>query len=401
MLNFDTGIERVFYNYRYFLKKCGIINQTTGKVVRSMKTVYEIMHGDRKVAWLDTQGHCKIYFKSFMPFSLYLEETENDIDILVNNVTNFYHWCASRILTLDRQYAKVILNSIGASQAFTDKERANIALTYKCLSLTDIYWVRNKGEKISFEKVNLYENHLANTLVDVSLRGKQPSVHNEHLAKEEAAKDLATNGCYPKAWIRGTDHFQLYKDGGEDIVENEVLASKICQCFDCNQVKYALGEYDGEVVSISDIMTTKEYSIVSREAFEIYAVNKEIDPMKYILRLDAYSFYMMNILDYLIGNVDRHWGNWGFLVDNKKNKLISLHPLMDFNLSFNAYDTIDGSNCQTVMPQRMTQKEAALVAVKKIGLNQVAEIEKSWFANREKDYDMLISRLAVLKEYNK
>ena len=101
-----------------------------------------------------------------MPFSLYLEEAENDIDTLVNNVANFYHWCVSRILTLDRQYAKSILNSIGASQAFTDKERAGIALTYKCLFLTDIYWVRQKKEKISFDEVNLYENYLDNTLVE-------------------------------------------------------------------------------------------------------------------------------------------------------------------------------------------------------------------------------------------
>lgn len=365
-----------------------------------MKTIYEIMHGDRKVAWIDTQGQCKIYFKSFMPFSLYLEETDNDIDILVNNVTNFQHWCASRILTLDRQYAKSILNSIGASQAFTDRERAGIALTYRCLSLTDIYWVRQKNEKVTFDEVNLYENHLDNALVDVSLRGKRITVHNKHLEKE-FAKDLSTNGCYPKAWIRKDDHFQLYKDGGRRIVENEVLASKVCQCFDCRQVKYSLDEYDGEPVSVSDIMTTKEYSIVSREAFEIYAANKEIDPMKYILKLDAYSYYMMNLLDYLVGNVDRHWGNWGFLIDNQKNKPISLHPLMDFNQVFGAYDTIEGANCQTVMPLRITQKEAAIAAVKKIGLNQIAEIEKNWFEHRENDYDMLMSRLEVLQAYGK
>ena len=71
---------------------------------------------------------------------------------------------------MDRQYAKAILNSIGASQAFTDKERAGIALTYRCLSLTDIYWVRQKKEKTSFDEVNLYENHLDNALVDVSLK---------------------------------------------------------------------------------------------------------------------------------------------------------------------------------------------------------------------------------------
>ncbi len=365
-----------------------------------MKRIYELMHGDRKVAWIDTQGHCKIYFKSFMPFSLYLEETENDIDTLVNNVTNFQYWCASRILTLDRQHVKAILNSIGASQSFTDKDRANIALSYRCLSLTDIYWIRQKKEKVSFEEVNLYENHLDNALVDVSLRGKQLTVHNEHLA-EEFAKDLSTNGCYPKAWIRKDKQFQLYKDGGKEFVENEVLASKICQCFDCKQVTYVLSEYDGEPVSVSDIMTTKEYSIVSREAFEIYAVNKDIDPMQYILKLDAYSYHMMNILDYLVGNVDRHWGNWGFLVDNQKNKLLSLHPLMDFNMAFGAYDTIEGANCQTVMPLRMTQKEAAIVAVKRIGLHQIAEIEKSWFVGREKEYAMLINRLEILKNYSK
>ena len=71
---------------------------------------------------------------------------------------------------------------------------------------------------------------------------------------------------------------------------------------------------------------------------------------------------MMNILDYLIGNTDRHWGNWGLLVDNKTNKPISLHPLMDFNQYFSAYDTLEGANCQTVMPSGMTHKEVALVA---------------------------------------
>lgn len=360
------------------------------------KKVYEIMHGDRRVARIDTQGHCKIYFKSFLPWSLYLEETTDDIDILVNNITNFQHWCASRILTLDRQYAKLILNSIGASQAFTDKERANIALSYRCLSLTDIYWVRYRREKISFAEVNLYENHLDNALVDVSLRGKQLTIHNAHL-EGEFAKDLATNGCYPKAWLRKGKHFQLYKDGGAQVVQNEVLASKVCQCFRCAQVTYRLGEYDGEMVSVSDIMTTKEQSIVSREAFEIYAENKEIDPMRYILKLDANAYYMMNILDYLIGNIDRHWGNWGFLMDNRRNKPISLHPLMDFNLAFQAYTNTEGANCQTVLPRHMTQKEAALEAVRKNGLHQIAEIQKEWFRGREEDYAMLLRRLEILR----
>lgn len=58
-----------------------------------------------------------------MPYNLFFEESD-EIDSLVNNVTNFNYWCASRMLTLNRKYAKEILNSIGAMQAVTDKDRA-------------------------------------------------------------------------------------------------------------------------------------------------------------------------------------------------------------------------------------------------------------------------------------
>lgn len=356
-----------------------------------MKVIYEIMHGEKAVAQIDTQGHCRILDDSFMPYNLYLEENDEDIDTLVNNVTNFNYWCASRVLTLDRQYAKEILNSIGASQAVTDRDRAKLALSYRCVSLTDIYWVREQEEKISFQDVNLYDNHLDNTFVSISLRGKQITVQNHKLAQ-----DLSTNGCFPKAWVRTETGFRLLKDGGKDAVEREILASRICQCFQCRQVTYTQGSYDGEKVSVSEIMTSKEYSIVSREAFEIYAVNHDIDVPSYILKLDAYAYYMMNILDYLTGNTDRHWGNWGFLVDNRSNEPVSLHPLMDFNQTFREYDTLEGARCQTVWPRLLTQKEAAAEAVREIGLNQLRGIDAAWFSGREQEYEMFRRRLDFL-----
>ena len=75
-------------------------------------TVYCIMHMEKRVAQVSTAGECKIYFENFMPYDLVLEESD-DFDDRINNVTNFYYWCASRMLTLDRTYAKEILNSIG------------------------------------------------------------------------------------------------------------------------------------------------------------------------------------------------------------------------------------------------------------------------------------------------
>lgn len=353
--------------------------------------VYDIMHMDRRVARISGLGHCKIYFKSFLPYNLYLEEAE-DIDTLVNNVTNFNYWCASRILTLDRKYAKEILNSIGMLQAVTDKERAKIALAYRCASLTDVFWVKLNKEKISFQEINLYENHLDNTFIDIALKGRQYTVQNEYLAR-----DLSTNGCFPKAWQRIQGGFRLLKDGGEEAVERELLASQICRCFQVSQVLYEEDYFDGEKVSVSSNITSKEYSIVPMESFEVYAANHNRDLKKYILSLDRHNYYMMNIVDYLVGNTDRHWGNWGVLVRNRNNKPVRLYDLMDFNQAFHSYDNVEGSNCQTMFGERINQKDAAVLAVSRIGLNQTREVSKESFVGLPQFYEMFCKRLDILK----
>ena len=360
-------------------------------MVKIKDDVYEIMHQDRRVARIDKTGHCKIYFKSFMPYNLYFEE-EEDIDTLVNNITNFYYWCSTRVLTLDRVYAKEILNSIGMLQAVTDRERAKIALTYRCASLTDVFWVKKFEEVVRFSEINLYENHLDNTFIDISLRGKQYTVENKALAR-----DLATNGWCTKEWKRTKDGFRLLKDGGKEVVERELLASQICRCFNVDQVYYERDFFDSEEVSVSDNITSREYSIVSMEAFEVYCMNKEKDVKKYILNLDKRAYYMMNIVDYLIGNTDRHWGNWGVLVKNSTNKPVSLHKLMDFNQAFHAYDTLEGANCQTLFGSHATQKEAAEEAVKKIGLNQIKPVNEVCFKNLPQYQEMFFRRLEYLK----
>ena len=112
------------------------------------------------------------------------------------------------VLSLDRKYAKEILNSIGVAQAVTDKDRAMISLSYHGVSLTDVYWVRKQEESISFRDINLYDNPLNDAVVELSLKGRQMTVTNQELAQ-----DLSTKGCFPKAWIRRKKGFTLLKDG--------------------------------------------------------------------------------------------------------------------------------------------------------------------------------------------
>lgn len=354
---------------------------------------YEIMHGEKKVAEINARGEAVILNEKFLPYDLYLEE-ERDLDTLINNIMNFNQWCASRVLSLDRKYAKEILNSIGMAQAVTDRDRAKISLSYHCVSLTDIYWVKEKGENISFEKMNLYDNSLNEAIVELSLRGRSMTVTNQELAP-----DLSTRGCFPKAWIRRNDDFILLKDGDDGAVKKELTASRLCQCFDFKQVIYQEGYYDGQQVTESRLITSKQYSIVSKMAYEIYALNHDLNVLDECIRLDKNTFYGMNILDYLVGNTDRHPENWGFLVDNQTNECISLYPIMDFNQSFGSYDTIEGANCLTIYPEKKTQREAAIEAVKQVGMRQISDINENIFADVPEWKDMFFRRLKELKKY--
>lgn len=368
------------------------LNDNAPKINRSI-TCYEIMHGEKKVAEINSQGMASVLNDRFMPYDLYLED-ERDFDTCFNNILNFQHWCASRVLTLDRKYAKEIMNSIGMAQAMTDQDRAKISLSYHCVSLTDIFWVKESHEDISYEQINIYDHSLNEAVVELSLRGKPMTVTNQ-----EMAQDLSTRGCFPKAWIRRKKDFILLKDGGCEIVKKELIASQICQCFDVKQVKYEKNYYDGQIVTESVLVTSKEYSMVSKAAFEVYAINHDLDVIDECLRLDKETYYGMNILDYLVGNIDRHPENWGFLVDNQTNECISLYPIMDFNQSFGSYDTIDGAMCLTGRGEIKTQREAAIEAVKIIGLRQIRNVDDMIFEDKIAWKEMFWRRYGELKKY--
>ena len=154
----------------------------------SKKTAtYEIMHMEKVVATVSENGRAKILYEQFMPYDMYLEES-NEFDDLINNLSNFYFWCASRVLSPDRIYAKEIMNSLGVPQAVTDRERAKIALSYHCVSLNDVYWVRTAGENVTFEELNLYDSPLNEAI--------RP-IHLLQLPKEILQKSVDINSKNP------------------------------------------------------------------------------------------------------------------------------------------------------------------------------------------------------------
>ena len=70
-------------------------------------------------------------------------------------------------------------------------------------------------------------------------------------------------------------------------------------------------------------------------------------------------------------------------------------------MSFQTYDTLDGANCLTVGARKLSQREAAIEAVKAIGLRQIRDIDLSIFAGEEQKKEMFLRRFAELKKVHK
>ncbi len=318
-------------------------------------------------------GAVTIFNSKKIPYSLYLESTDN-FDDRINNLMNFHHWCASRVLSLDREYAKEILNSCALSQGKTDKEKSETAWKYKCLSLQDSYWTKDEKEDCNWDSINLFHNSLSNSFVDVSLTGKNMSVTNTMLI----AADCSTSGIFPKAWVRKEDGFWLYKGDKNDSVRKEVEASKILQKLGLNVLNYEYFRWNGEQVSACKCYTNENIGFVSIEEYE---------PNHPPLKRDV-EYYTMILADYLVGNSDRHWGNWGYLVDNTGT--LSFAPIMDFN---HAFEAKSNNICkpELIYGEQKTELEAAYEALTYISYKK-ADLSEFHYG------DFVISRIKELEQ---
>lgn len=281
---------------------------------------YIVMMKNKAVCKISrNSGDTIIYDDKLMPYDLYLDRGSHADK--QNNIVTFNWWCAHRILSLDREHAKVILNACGIRQATTDIDRADIALKYKCLSLKDFYWVKNESDTSKWENINLFDNSLSNAVVNLALNGEKLSVTSKHLIDS----DLATDGLFPKAWYRKDNIFYLYKGDKDGSVNKEVSASKILLKLGFSVLRYEKAVYDNSVVAISRCFTSNDIGYVT--AGDMI--------QNYNIITDCYEYDIMNLCDYLVGNSDRHQDNWGYMF-NDNREIIGFAPIFDFNHAFEA-----------------------------------------------------------------
>ena len=143
--------------------------------------------------------------------------------------------------------------------------------------------------------------------------------------------------------IDNVDYIVKFPKEGNFSVYSEYIASNFIQKLNISCHDVELGLYDGSVVnvirdfktgtdyqlhpykevkqsSVDTDLSTKEYTY--NDVVHIIECNNKLTDKKEALR----AFWNMFFCDAVIGNRDRHWGNWGYL---KNDKVSFPSPLYD------------------------------------------------------------------------
>ena len=215
----------------------------------------------------------------------------------------------------------------------------NIVAVCKGLSLNDCYWVTTADADDTFARVNLYENPISNVLASLVFTGYGSSIRSSLISSPE----FTTNGMLPKCWRRIGGRIYLYKGGTTGAANtgnepySEYYAAQIARLMDIDAIPYNLSRWKENLCSTCELFTSPDYSYMPvgrliqsggmKAVREYYASLGE----QFIDALDD-----MILLDAVICNTDRHFGNFGVLVDNHTNKITAPAPLFDHgNALFN------------------------------------------------------------------
>ena len=268
--------------------------------------------------------------KTFFPLNLVLDNY------------SLLRWIKGRTIPKNRRFVDKILMEFGLNEG----DSKGIIDVSKGLSLNDCYWIVQEDFDGKFSDYNLYDNDFNKTLALLAYTGYGSVKQKGFMSTPE----FTTNGMLAKAWRKNPlkqEGIFLYKSGSDGFANSglepysEFYAYQIAETMGLDVTPYNLGKWRKRVNSICKLFSSKEYAFIPiyylvteggwKAVFNYY---KELGDDYYDALMD------MILLDVIIVNTDRHFGNFGLLIENKSNTIVKPAPIFDNGLSL-FYDALD------------------------------------------------------------
>lgn len=283
-------------------------------------------------------------------------------------------WLRSRVIPKNREF----VDSFLAKNGLSHNDTKGIIDICKGLSLNDSYWIVDENFDGKYKDYNLYENDFVKALSLLAYTGYGSSKARGFTSSPE----FTTNGNLRKGWRRLNDVVKLFKGGTSGGANtgfepySEFFASQIAEQMGIKHVSYDLSMWKHNLCSTCDLFSDINHSYVPMYRFmEKPTLRSTAEFLKGISE-ECYNEYIdMLIFDSLIYNEDRHYGNFGLLVDNNTNKPYALAPLFDHGISlFNQGMPDDFDNLDVYSKTRLSHSGASFDA-----------IAEEFITNRQKD----------------
>ena len=260
---------------------------------------------------------------------------------LKDNNESLARWLKNRTIPRNRAFVNAFLAKCGLSI----NRPMDIISVSKGLSLNDCFWVVPEGFDGTFEENNLYDNPFNTILSYIAFTGTGSSARTSL----HSSPEFTTNGMLPKCWRRLKGKVMLFKGGSTGAANtgnepySEFYAAQIAKQMGLNHVPYTLGKWKGIICSVCELFTSKEYSYIPVGRFVTSGGFEAVIEFYRNLGDRFYNeFVDMIVFDAVVCNTDRHYGNFGFLVDNETNQIAAPAPLFDHG---NALFNLAGMAC--------------------------------------------------------
>ena len=198
------------------------------------------------------------------------------------------------------------------------------------LSLNDTFWVQEAGAALDWADVSLYQNEFDQLISEAAFDGVISSTDLSSTSPE-----FGTDGYFAKCWVREGQGIFLYKSGSalhEIEPLSEYLAYQLAAVLCPNAVPYDLDLYHGRLVSKCPLFTSERVGLA--KAARVFGGKEKTIPelLAYFEGIGSGdSFRRMCVLDAVILNPDRHYGNFGVLFDNDTMQVLGMAPVFDNN----------------------------------------------------------------------
>ena len=243
-----------------------------------------------------------------LPFSLIYK------DNMAHCIVQLNTWIKSRGLTESRKD----LNEI--KKLFRTNEKSELIVKSYGVNVTDHFWFHEKDINIKWENVNYFDNPFDEIIV-----GNNADFTIDRKVKTPSP-NFCVDGSIVKRWIINENGERVLLKGSRyGIMQepfNEVIASKIMDEFKIEHVSY-------EQKRTRDYIPYSECKSMSDQNLEYINANWVLGLEDYGLK-DTYDHYIeicgrhgindvkervdeMIAIDFIIGNDDRHKGNFGIL----------------------------------------------------------------------------------------